>query len=313
MKIFVTAQTIVGNEAFRHQLSACCPNVPLYFCKLAKNFTREDFIREVFDAEVIVLGRELIGAEELARLPHLKIIIKYGVGLDNINLEKCEKNNITVLKQEGINSDSVAEYTVGLILAGAYRYLQGHQNIMADQWKKQVGSLIKDKVVSIIGVGAVGGKVARILRSGFGCKVLLNDIIDKTIFANEIGAEICSLEQAVAAGDVISLHVPLTQETQSMINGVRLAKMKTEVIVINTSRGPVIDNAALGEFLNKNPRAYAALDVFSEEPLQYAKSPFTPLRNILLTPHSAGSAKEVILHMIDDIAAKINRVTMQSF
>ena len=241
------------------------------------------------ESEAIILGLELADNAFLNEFPKLKIIARYGVGYDNVNVEACTKRGIYVTHTPGILSHAVAELTICLMLSLSRNLIQADKYVRTEWAKpdKKVklpkGTDLYGKVLGIIGLGRIGCQVAARAKA-FGMKVIYYDIERKTNLEENLGIQYTDLETLLKEADFISLHVPLTPKTRNLITEKELKLMKSTAYLINTSRGPVIDEEALCKALKNGWIAGAGLDVFSEEPLPL-NSPLIDLENVILTPH----------------------------
>jgi D-3-phosphoglycerate dehydrogenase len=238
-----------------------------------------------------LVGRDGITDKVLSALPQLQIIAKYGVGLDTIDQDALKRHSVELGWTAGVNRRSVAELTLSFMLGLCHNVFKGGWFLKQGQWVKDGGHLLQGKTVGIVGCGNIGQEVVRLLQP-FGCVVWVRDILDRSEFCKETGAIEKSLEEMLAGADIISMHVPLTEETRYMINAASLARMKSTAFLINTSRGDVVDQAALKEALLKETIAGAALDVFSQEPPEDAELLACP--QLMVTPHIGGNAVEAV-------------------
>ncbi len=245
------------------------------------------------DADAIIVGLEKITPELLDRLPNLKIIAKYGVGLDNINLEACYARNVSVGWTGGVNKRSVAEMTLGFMLALCRNLYSTSNQLKSGIWNKNGGNQLTGKTIGIIGVGNIGKELISLL-SGFQCNFLLNDIVENK---DLIGPNISFVDKNTLfeESDFITLHVPLTNETKNLIDIKALRKMKTTAFLINTARGGIINELDLKIALEQGIIAGAALDVYETEPPQDLE--LLRLGNLITTPHTGGNALEAVLAM----------------
>jgi len=244
---------------------------------------------------VVVRNRTQVNAALLAAAPRLRVVGRLGVGLDNIDLERCKARNVTVIPATGANAQAVAEYVVGtamLLLRGAYR---ATDEVAAGRWPRtrlSEGREIRGKCLGLIGFGGIGQLTAT-LAQAVGMRVAGYDPAfdaGAAVWAAQ-GVEPLALDAVLACADVVSLHVPLVDSTRNLIDAARLARMKRDAVLINTSRGGIVDEAALARALVAGELAGAALDVFAHEPL-VAGSALAGTPNLLLTPHVAGVTAE---------------------
>lgn len=239
---------------------------------------------------LIVRNRTQVTAKLLDSASRLTVVGRLGVGLDNIDLDACKALGVEVIPAIGANTLSVAEYVVSnalVLLRGAY---QANARMLAGDWPRAdcSGREAAGRRLGLIGFGANGQETARLARA-LGMQIMAFDPMLPPEHPAWQGARAASLDEVMAQADVISLHVPLTDQTRHMINADRLAQMKTGAIVINAARGGVIDDAALAKALHRGQIAGAALDVFETEPLtRDAAQIFAGIQNLILTPHIAG-------------------------
>jgi len=243
-----------------------------------------DEVRGLFPGcDGYIAGLDVIDRTALASADRLRVIARYGVGVDRVDLEAAREKGIIVTNTPGANSTSVAELTVGLMLALARTIPLANQETRAGRQPRVQGVALEGKVVGLIGLGAIGKQVARRLQ-GFDCTVLACDPLVDTEAAREAGAELCSHEEVVARSDFLSLHVPVVPETREMVDASFLARMNPGAFLINTARGELIDEAALLSALQSGHLRGAALDVFAQEP-PGADNPLFALPQVIATPH----------------------------
>ena len=244
------------------------------------------------DAAVVAL--ETIDDATLASLPELKVISKYGVGLDNVDLAAAARRGIRVGWEGGVNRRSVAELAIGFMIAGLRGVITSHEEIKAGTWRQYRGRQLGAVTVGLVGFGHVGRDVAGLLRA-FGSRVLAHDIRDVAAPAAALGAEPVALDRLVAESDVISLHIPNTTATRELFDAQRLAAMKPGSVLVNTARGGLVDEAALQASLASGHLAAACFDVFAFEPPRDMALFATP--GFIGTGHIGGSAEEAVVAM----------------
>ncbi|MGA2383970.1 MAG: hydroxyacid dehydrogenase [Gemmatimonadales bacterium] len=258
------------------------------------------------DAVALVVRSETkVTAEMIAKAPRLKIIARAGMGTDTIDVAEASKRKIAVLTAPGANSNSVAEYTFALLLALARKVAPGSASLMAGKWdrKPYEGSELRDKTLGLIGLGRIGSRVASIAR-GFGMKVIAHDPGVASEQAESLGVDLMPLDVVIQQADVLSLHAKLSSSTRHMLDERRLGLVKKGVLIVNTARGALIDDAALVKALQDGRVAGAALDVYDPEPLP-ADSPLRAAPNVLLTPHLAASTAEAQKRVAVEIASAL--------
>ncbi|MDO9709054.1 NAD(P)-dependent oxidoreductase [Paracraurococcus lichenis] len=257
---------------------------------------------------LIVRNRTRVDAELLASAPGLRVLGRLGVGLYNIDLTACRARRIDVIPASGANADSVAEYVIlaiGQLLRGAF---QATGDVAAGAWPRERhirGREMGGKALGIVGFGDIGRRVAR-LASAFGMRILGHDPLLPATHAlwEEMRTDMVPLEELLARADAVTLHVPLTPETRGLISAERLALMQPDAVLVNASRGGVVEEAALAAALRAGRLGGAALDVFEVEPLP-AGSPLAGVPNLILTPHIAGATVESNARVSSLIAARV--------
>ena len=227
----------------------------------------------------------------------LRFIQSAGVGYELIDLAAATENNVVVMNVPAATTVSVAEHTVALILACAKNLIQIHQSTVAGQWR--VGALgveLRNKTLGIIGFGRIGQEVAAITK-GFDMNLLVCDPFIQEKDIRKKGGKKVDLDTLLQESDVVTLHAPLTKDTHGLINKEKLKLMKSSAIVVNTSRGELIDEAALYKALADEQIRCAGLDVFREEPVS-AQNPLLSLENIVLSPHMAVQTSDGVLRLM---------------
>ncbi len=247
-----------------------------------------------YDAVLCLLTDKIDG--EVFGATSAKIFANYAVGFDNIDLPAAKERGITITNTPGVLTDSVAEHTFALIMAVSHRIAEGDRFVRAGKYTGWgplllLGTDLKGKTLGILGAGRIGAEVVRMAVKGFGMKALYHDTKQIPELETEYGAVFCKTsEELLQQADVVSIHVPLLESTKHLINKERLALMKKDAYLINTSRGPVIDEGALVDALKNKIIRGAGLDVFEHEP---QLSPgMAELENIVLTPHTASATDE---------------------
>jgi len=288
-RVAVTPPPICNSATLRDELSGLFPQP--YFNDTGRYLTEDELIRFAGEADALLVGRDGITDKVLSALPQLKIIAKYGVGLDNIDPDALTRHSVELGWTAGINRRSVAELTLSFMLGLCHNVFKGGWALKQGQWVKEGGQLLQGKTVGLIGCGNIGKEVVGLLKP-FECRVWIRDILDRSEFCKETGALEKSLEEVLGGADIISLHVPSTEETRYMINATTLSRMRPTAFLINTSRGNVVDQSALKDALMKETIAGAALDVFDQEPPEDAELLACP--QLMVTPHIGGNAVEAV-------------------
>lgn len=242
-----------------------------------------------------IAGLDEINRDVIAAAKNLKVIARYGVGVDNVDLEAAMDKGIVVTNTPGANSGSVAELTVGLLLALARNIVSAASVTQTGEWPRMTGHTLEGKTVGLIGFGNIGKQVARRL-SGFDCCVMAYDIAPDEMFAKEYGVILGSIDEVVRNVDFLSLHCSTMDETRGMVNQAFIAKMKTGAYLINTARGELIDESALLAGLESGKIAGAALDVLIEQP-PTSNHPLLNHPKVILTPHMGAHTDGAIANM----------------
>lgn len=241
-----------------------------------------------------ITALETIDESLLSQLPDLRIIGKFGVGLDMIDLQAMKKFGVKLGWTGGVNKRSVSELVISFAIALLHRAVFANAEVRNGEWYQVKGRQLSDCTVGIIGCGHVGKDVVRLLKP-FNCKIIAYDIIDFKEFYSENDVKSVELEDLIRKSDVVTLHLPLDDSTQNIMSQDRLQMLKHNAVLINLARGGLIDEGALKKILLENKILGAALDVFAIEPP--ADRAFLTMDNVLITPHIGGSSEEAILAM----------------
>lgn len=269
---------------------------------------RTDLMQSLGRTEILVVrNRTKVDAELLQVSPNLRAVGRLGVGLDNIDLEACERRGIQVWRATGANDQAVAEYVITTAMILRRRAYGASGQVAAGSWPRQhlIGGETAGKVMGLLGFGAIAREVAHRARA-LGMTVIAHDphlAPDDPVWAE---AQSVTFEDLLSQADVLSLHVPLTPQTRHIIGEVALAQMKPDAVLINAARGGVVDEHALAAALRQARLAGAALDVFEVEPLTAeAAAIFGGLPNLIMTPHIAGVTVESNMRVSTLIADKV--------
>ncbi len=292
MKIVVTSPSFSLNETLRNELQAAFSDCVLN--KEGRRLSGQGLLDFLKDADGVVIGLEVLSADIVHGLPDLKIVSKFGVGVDNIDIECCEECGIKIGWTPGVNRVSVAEMTLAFMIMLVRNIYTTSLQLKDGVWNKSGGSNLQGKTVGIIGVGNVGKELCRLLKP-FHCTILVNDIIDQTAYYRENGLRETSKEDIYREADLVSLHTPLTELTRNLINREVLSKMKNSAYLVNSARGPIVNSADLKWALKNGVIAGAATDVYDEEPP--ADRELIGLPNLICTPHIGGNSVESVLSM----------------
>lgn len=265
---------------------------------------QQELLNKVKDADYILAsGRLLIDKEVIDNAVKLKMIQRTGVGLDNLDLKYIKKREIPVYVNQGINSQSVAEHTILLILAVLRRLPVVDARVKNGIWAKQEEGIrnsgLKHKTIGLVGMGNIGCSVAKILK-GFNAQVLYHDRTPLSLKAEtELNVQYCTFDELLKRSDVLSLHCALNSETLGLIGEKQLSIMKQGAIIVNTARGRLIDESALIACLESGHIKAVGLDVFETEPID-SNNPLLAFDNVVLTPHIGGITFDSFYEMISD-------------
>lgn len=264
-----------------------------------------DLIRLLPGFDGYIAGLDEINREAITSATRLKVIARYGVGVDNVDLQAARENGIVVTNTPGANSKAVAELAVGLIICLARNIPQASQETKAGGWPRLAGFSLEGKTVGIYGLGSIGKQVARRL-SGFDCTLLAYDVIADVDFAAAQNIKLVTQEELLANSDFLSLHCPVLPETRGMVNEVFLSHMKSGAFLVNTARGELVDEASLSTALQSGHLRGAALDVYAHEP-PGSEHPLMKLPQVIATPHigshSDGATNAMGRMALDDCLA----------
>lgn len=253
----------------------------------------KEYAAHLADADALLVRSAVkVKTEVLEQAPKLKVIGRAGVGVDNVDLAAATAAGVLVMNTPGGNAVSVAEHTLGLMLAMARSIPRANSTTKEGKWekKKLMGNELRDKTLGVVGLGSIGREVLRRAR-GFEMKILATDPYVNPQTAADLGVTLVGLDELYAGADYITLHVALTKETNQMLNDAAFAKMKDGVRIVNCARGELIDAAALARAVESGKVAGAALDVFQKEPPP-PDDPLLALDAVLMTPHIGGSTEE---------------------
>jgi glyoxylate/hydroxypyruvate/2-ketogluconate reductase len=264
-------------------------------------FSAVELVRRLQDKEgAIILLTDRIDEDVLSRCPELKIVCNVAVGFNNIDVEACTRHKVMVTNTPGVLDDTTADFTWTLLLAAARRIVEADRYVRTLQWRgwklmEFLGYDVHHKVLGICGMGRIGQGVARRAK-GFGMKILYTDIVRVSEpVEGELGARFVDKKTLLAESDFVTLHVPLLDQTRHYISTAELALMKPTAILINASRGPVVDERALVQALKGGKIAGAGLDVYENEP--QVEPVLMELKNVVLAPHIASASNETRLRM----------------
>ncbi len=291
--IKVTSKSFSSHPVLREELLATFPDA--IFNDQGRGYSEAELIDYFDGAEGAIVGLEPITDHVLAARPNLKIVSKYGVGLDNVDQDACANRQVHVGWTGGVNRRGVAEMALCYMIGLSRHIFFSARGLREDQdWAKFGGADLSGRTVGIIGVGHIGKEVISLLRP-FGCEILVNDILDQTDYYKQAGVTEAGKEEIYANADIVSVHTPLDNTTRNMIDAGAFQTMKDDAYFINVARGGIVVQAALKSALMAGQISGAAIDVFEVEPSDDEE--FLTLPNLYCTPHTGGSSAESILAM----------------
>ncbi|SMB97247.1 D-3-phosphoglycerate dehydrogenase [Thermanaeromonas toyohensis ToBE] len=294
-KILITARVFgrYSREPFQILERGNCQIVPNPWP--GKKLKEAEMLSLVGNVDGIICGEDELTERVIAAAPQLKVISKFGVGVDKIDVAAATRRKIAVCNTPGANSESVADMTFCLLLGAARRIALADRQVRQGLWEPIVGLELWKKTLGIIGLGKIGKAVARRAK-GFEMRILAYDTCPDIDFIQKEGIELVTLKELLSRADFISLHLPATPETKGLIGAEELALIKPGAILVNTARGDIIDEAALYTALKEGKLSGAGLDVFAEEPPNPSSSLFE-LPQVVVSPHSGAHTVEAIDRM----------------
>ncbi len=291
LKICVLSPSFSKNPVLRKELQRM--DIEVKFNDTGKRLKDNDLIAFIKDCDICIVGLEKIDKNIIDKT-NIKMISKFGVGLDNIDIDYCREKGIEIGWTGGVNKRSVAEETLAFMIMLRRNLYNSDRMLKEGVWEKDGGFLLSKSKVGIIGVGNIGKEVIKLLQP-FGCEIYGNDIEDREDFYKMYNVKNSEKEYIFKNCDIISLHVPLTNETKHMINKHTLFMMKDSAFIINTSRGSVVKEEDLIWALKNGIIKGAAIDVYEKEPP--INSELLKLPSVITTPHIGGNAYESVIDM----------------
>jgi D-3-phosphoglycerate dehydrogenase len=276
----------VGHEALGLLQRAGCEVV---LNPTGVTLTEAELLPLVGDVDAIMAGTEPITARVLDAAPRLKIVARRGVGYDSVDLAAATARGVVVTVAAGVLADAVADHAFGLLLAVARQIPRLDRDVKAGGWDRTPTIDVFGKTLGIIGFGAIGRAVAR-RGAGFGMRILAHDALPDAATADALAVTLCRMDTLLSESDFITIHVPLAPTTRKMIDEAAFRRMRPTAILVNTSRGVVVDEAALLRALQEGRLAGAGLDVFHDEPVQDFS--LVGLDQVVATPHVAAHTQE---------------------
>jgi len=291
-RVAVCSRSFSQNTVLRKELLSRYNNVT--FNDAALKLEGPSLVNFLSGATKAITALEIIDDEILSQLPDLKVIGKYGVGKDMIDLRAMKRHEKYFGWTGGVNKRSVSEMVVSLIISMLRHLPVAQRDVIAGGWNQRVGGLLSSRTLGIVGCGFVGKDLIQLLHS-WGCQFLAHDLINFDDFYKQYNVESVTLSELLKRSDIVSLHLPLDESTKNIMDVKNLRLMKPSAILINAARGGLVDEAEVKNMLIENRLAAAAFDVFSTEPPE--DDELLLLDNFFATPHLGGSSQEAILAM----------------
>ena len=265
-------------------------DIELIVADVKERMEESDLLKYAGQFDGVICGDDRYTARVLeACVPRLKVISKWGTGIDSIDIEAASRLGIKVARTPNAFTTPVADTVLGYVLAFARRQPWMDKEMKAGRWEKLAGCALSERTLGVIGVGNIGKAVTRRARA-FGMKVLGNDIIEiDHVFIAESGIGMVDIDTLLSSSDFVSLNCDLNPTSRHLINAKTLAKMKPNAVLVNTARGSIVEEKALIEALQSKRLGGAALDVFEVEPLP-SDSPLLKMDNVMLAPHNSNSS-----------------------
>ncbi|MFA7108785.1 MAG: phosphoglycerate dehydrogenase [Sphaerochaetaceae bacterium] len=264
-----------------------------YMWHSQEDFNQEEVVKDLQNSEAGLIDIEPYGEDIFKQLgDRCKLLIRFGVGFDKVDLNAATKYGLCITRTTGANSMSVAEMALSMIVALRRQHVVNRATVNSGVWTKNIGNETYGKTIGIIGFGATGQRLAKLL-TGFDCNILVYDPYPNKKLIEKYNAKLAEIDEIFAQCDAISIHVPYCPETHMLANEDRLRMMKSNAVIVCTARGNIVDEEALYKVLKEKKIGGAGLDVYSEEPLP-ASSPLTTLDNVILTPHVASQTYEAL-------------------
>lgn len=292
MKVAVTSKSFSKNLFLKEKLLETYPDS--YFNDKGLSFNDDQLVEFLRPCDAAIVGLEKMTEKILSELPNLKIVSKYGVGLDNIFFDSLKKHNIRFGHTPGTNKRGVAELAHQMMLILIRKSFMANLCLRKGEWTPQFGNNLTNKKIGILGLGHVGKELVKLL-APYDCQITCCDIQPDLEFINQNRLSLVSIEELFTHNTVISIHVPLDESTQNLISSKLFGLMPAHSILINTSRGGIVDEAVLFDKLKNSKIAAAGFDVFSEEPC--LNQELLTLNNFYATPHIGGSSLESVQAM----------------
>lgn len=291
-KVAVCSRSFSQHPVLRKELLDVFSQVK--FNDLGISLEGDELIEFLKGHDRAIVALEKIDANLLSHLPELKVIGKYGVGLDKIDFQAMDSAGVKLGWTAGVNAEAVAELTLGMALNIVRNIQTSHQVAKNHEWKQIKGQQLSSMTYGILGCGHVGKALVKLLKP-FGCRIISHDIADQSSFYKEYGVESVDFDTLISTSNVLSIHIPKNETTKNIMNEAVLKRMMKGSFLINTARGGLIDEKTLFELINSNHLSAAGLDVFDiEPPVDFS---LIDHPRVFTTTHIGGSSEEAILAM----------------
>lgn len=294
-------KALVSTTSFlKPQNAAAKKMAETYFDEIVYNdlgvpLSGDEILSRLQGCDAYIAGVDYITADVIEKMPEsVKVISRYGVGVDRVDLDAAKRRGITVTNTPGANSTAVCELAFSLMLCAARNIPQLHDAVTREEWPRSEGMELAGKTLGIVGLGAIGKRLA-LRAKAFEMTVIAYDPYFDERFAQENGIQKYSLDELLRVSDVVSLHVPMTPENYHLISEARIEAMKDGAIIINTARGGLIDEKAAAKALKSGKLGGLGLDAFEKEPL--LESPLKGLPRVIFTPHTGAHTGEAVANM----------------
>ena len=275
-------------------------NIPEDVSDVLKEYAEVEYVMRPYhdklsdDVVAVLVGTEPVNADYLNKAPNIKLVARFGVGYDSVDVDECTKRGVMATHTPEVLSSGVADHTWALIL-GYNRHIALADTYAKTRWETRDGSVpfgwdTEGKTLGILGLGRIGLEVLK-RAQGFPVQVIYHDVVRREKLEEEYNVKYVEFDELLSKSDILTIHVDLNTSSRKIINAEALSKMKPNALIVNTSRGPVIDESALAEALSQGTIGGAALDVFEKEPSPLS-NPLFSLPNVLATPHVASATWE---------------------
>jgi D-3-phosphoglycerate dehydrogenase len=280
-KVLITSRSFgkTSNEVF-----SILENAGISYTKMGADYSDEKFSQIVADYDAIIIGAHKFEPSDMERCKKLKIIAKHGAGIDNIDINKAKELGITVTNVPAMNANAVADLTFAHILNSSRGVSLTNEWVRKGQWKTYIGKDVYNKTLGLIGFGNIAKNVAR-RGVGFSMKVLAYDpYVDEVPKEFEDYVTLCDFDKVVTESNIISIHIPLSDESKDMFNTKTILSMREDAVLVNTGRGGIINEMDLYNCMKNGHLLAAALDVCTHEPIE-SDNPLLTMDNVVITPH----------------------------